>query len=209
MSPNSKSYSLAPLQQALQKLPSWDEYFRNTERFGMGEGSENGFRAAEDVIPERLFRRQGEIWPKTVEAIQRHKAEFQFLAHGDVHLKNWYVANGDVMGITDWQCCSRGHWARDVAYTIATALSVDDRRPWERELIAYYVDCLAKAGGPVLAVEKAFDDYRGQLIAALPWWTVTLTPPEGLPDMQPRDTTLEFIKRIATAIDDLDGLDVE
>jgi hypothetical protein len=29
----------------------------------------------------------------------------------------------------------------------------------------------------------------------------------GMPDMQPRDVTLEFILRIATAIDDLESLD--
>lgn len=36
---------------------------------------------------------------------------------------------------------------------------------------------------------------------------MTLTPGDDLPDMQPRDITLNFIGRIATAIDDLDALD--
>jgi hypothetical protein len=54
---------------------------------------------------------------------------------------------------------------------------------------------------------EGWNIYRQQMMSALTWWTVTLTPPEGLPDMQPRDTTLEFIRRITTAIDDLDSLD--
>jgi len=43
--------------------------------------------------------------------------------------------------------------------------------------------------------------------AVLAFWTITINPAPGMPDMQPRDSTLEFIRRIAIAIDDLDALD--
>jgi hypothetical protein len=59
----------------------------------------------------------------------------------------------------------------------------------------------------VIEFDDAWQHYRQQLISALTWWTVTLTPPEGLPDMQPKRTSLEFIRRISTAIDDLDAMD--
>jgi hypothetical protein len=49
--------------------------------------------------------------------------------------------------------------------------------------------------------------YRQQLLAALAMWTSTLTPAPGSPDMQPAETSLEFIKRMSHAIDDLDALD--
>jgi hypothetical protein len=130
------------------------------------------------------------------------------LAHNDVHLKNWYVLPNNVMGLSDWQCCGRGHWGRDVAYTIATALTVEDRREWERELVAYYVEKLTEAGVKGVTFEEAWLHYRKQLLSALTWWTITLRPAEGMPDMQPLDITLEFIRRISTAMDDVGTLDL-
>ncbi|MET0661127.1 MAG: hypothetical protein ABW110_23560, partial [Steroidobacteraceae bacterium] len=111
------------------------------------------------------------------------------------------------MGLGDWQCCARGHWSRDLAYTIVTACTVEQRREWERDLIAYYVDQMHARGAASVTFEEAWDNYRQQMSSVLAWWTVTLCPPPGLPDMQPRDITLEFIRRIATAMDDLDTLE--
>ena len=201
-------YSDAELRGSLSKFLSWREYFEGTVAFGMDSGSNNGFLAAEEVIPPRLYRRFKEIWPATVASVLMHDSLPNTLAHGDVHLKNWYVAGPGHMGLADWQCCNRGHWSRDIAYTISTALSIEDRRQWEKQLIEQYLDELKSKGGASVTFDQAWDLYRSQLVAALAWWTFTLTPPPGLPDMQPRDITLDFIGRIATAIDDLDALDV-
>lgn len=200
------SYSHPGLRRELEKLPTWPVYFANTDNFGMKSGSTNGFMAAEEVIPARLYRRHAEIWDRTLNSLKIHEHQPEFLSHGDVHLKNWYVAGDGEMGLSDWQCATRGHWSRDVAYTMSTALTVENRRAWERGLIAYYVEELAAAGGPKVSFDDAWNAYRQQLITALTWWTVTLTPPPGLPDMQPRDITLEFIRRISTAMDDVDSL---
>ncbi len=70
-----------------------------------------------------------------------------------------------------------------------------------------YLALLKENGGPAIHFKDAWVHYRSQLLSALTWWTVTLTPPPGLPDMQPRDITLDFIQRLSTAIDDLDSLD--
>lgn len=201
----------AKLREAISELPTWPEYFGRTLAMGMREGSNQGFLAAEAVIPPRLYRRYPEVWAATAASVNRHRQLPHTMAHGDVHLKNWYIvgsgAGSGAMGLGDWQCCSRGHWGRDFAYTVATALPVENRRAWERELLRYYLERLKEAGGPVLPFEDALTIYRQQLMSALTWWTITLTPAPGMPDMQPRDTTLEFIKRISTAIDDLDSLD--
>ena len=37
--------------------------------------------------------------------------------------------------------------------------------------------------------------------------TITINPGPGIADLQPQDSILEFIRRIAIAIDDLDALD--
>jgi hypothetical protein len=187
-------------------LPSWSTFFENTVAMGMREGSSSGFLAAEAAIPARLFKRFDDIWPATLRSVELLSREPCTLAHGDVHLKNWYVAGNGEMGLGDWQCCTRSHWGRDFAYTIATALLVEDRRAWERDLLALYLDGLRAAGAVAPSFDEAWIIYRQQLVTALTWWTVTLTPAPGMPDMQPRDTTLAFIERIATAMDDLDTL---
>jgi len=199
-------YGNARLQSLMSELPTWPGFFSQTLTFGMKEGSSKGFLAAESVIPRRIYQRFDEIWPATLAAVADHESLPNTIAHGDVHLKNWYVAGNGEMGLADWQCCARGHWSRDVAYAIASALSTDDRRAWENELLQYYLEQLRAEGGPKIDFGAAWLAYRRQLISALTWWTVTLSPPEGIPDMQPRDTTLEFIRRISTAIDDVDSL---
>jgi len=200
-------YSRQALVDAIRVLPTWPEYFMGTLAFGMKEGSEHGFLAAEEVVPASVYKRHREVWPATEASVRRHEQLPHTLAHGDVHLKNWYVAGNGEMGLSDWQCASRGHWGRDLAYTMSTALTVEDRRLWERELIELYVDRLHANGGPKVVFGEAFDHYRQQMMSALTWWTITLTPAPGLPEMQPRDITLEFIRRISTAIEDLESLD--
>lgn len=201
------TYAHPAIRAALEQLPTWPAYFEKCGAFGLKAGSSQGFLAAEAVIPARLYRCYEEIWPATLRSMDLHAAAPHFLSHGDVHLKNWYVAGSGEMGLSDWQCASRGHWGRDLAYTLATALTVEDRRAWERELIQCYLDALRDAGGPEVSFDEGWNAYRQQLVTALTWWTVTLTPPPGLPDMQPRDITLEFIRRIATAMDDVGTLD--
>lgn len=201
-------YGSAQLQKVIEEFPTWPEFFANTLGFGMKEGSSEGFLKAKEVIPPRLYQRFDEVWPATEKSVEFHNQQpIHTLAHGDVHLKNWYVAGNGEMGLSDWQCCGRAHWGRDVAYTISTALTPENRRLWERDLLELYLDSLQAAGGPAVSFDEAWTVYRQQLMTALTWWTVTLTPPPGLPDMQPRDTTLEFIRRISTAIDDLGSLD--
>lgn len=202
-----QSYCSPELREAASNFPSWPEFFAKTLNFGMREGSETGFQAAVDVIPPALYRRADEIWSATVASVALHEQGPQSVIHCDVHLKNWYKTSSGEMGLFDWNCCSRGLGIRDVAYTLGTALRPEDRRKWDQELVALYLDELRAAGGPAITFSDGWQGYRQQLVTALTWWTVTLTPPPGLPDMQPRDTTLEFIRRISTAMDDHETLD--
>lgn len=55
--------------------------------------------------------------------------------------------------------------------------------------------------------DEAWTIYRQQLFGALAWWTGTLGQPPNAPEMQPKDSSLQFIGRMATAIDDLDALE--
>lgn len=191
----------------LGAVSDWPRFFGGTLDHGMEEGSNQGFLDGEHLIPARLYRRYDEIWPKTLMSVEQQRRDPKTLTHGDVHLRNWYVTTTEAMGLADWQCMHRGHWARDFGYAITTALSVEDRRRWEGDLLDAYLDELRAAGGPRLRRADAYLAYRQQLMTALTWWTITLHPAPGMPDMQPRDSTEEFVHRIATAIDDVDSLD--
>jgi phosphotransferase family enzyme len=188
-------------------IPFHVRFHNLADRHGLRECCDNGLIEAQDVVPPRLFARKAEVWGATLRSVDLQAASPETYVHSDVHLKNWYFRDRPAIGIGDWQSSGRGHWARDVAYTVSTALTSTDRRIWESELLRFYLDRLHAAGGPKIEFQEAWRHYREQLLSALAWWTVTLTPSSDMPDMQPRETTLTFINRIATAIDDLGSLD--
>jgi thiamine kinase-like enzyme len=201
-------YESPELTTTLSPFNTWERYFTVTvDEAGFGAACPRGFTAAQEVIPPRLFRRAGEIWPATLACVERHRELPRTLVHSDVHLKNWYVAANGEMGLNDWQCSCKGNWGRDLAYAISTGLAIDDRRAWERDLLRFYLDRLQAAGGPALPFDDAWRIYRQQLFSALAWWTGTLGQPPEAPKMQPKASSLEFIKRMTHAIDDLDALD--
>ncbi|MET0546255.1 MAG: phosphotransferase [Caulobacterales bacterium] len=202
-----KGYSDPKVIKEISKFETWPDYFNCTLAFGMKEGSEQGFIMAESVVPPAVYLRQKEIWPATMASIDMHRKLPITFGHGDVHLKNWYVAGNGEMGLGDWQCAHRGHWSRDFAYTVSVGLPTEDRRAWEVDLLKFYLDRMQAAGGPAVAFDDAWTYYRQQLMTALTWWTITLNPTPTIPDMQPKDITLEFVRRITTAMDDLKTLD--
>ena len=203
-------YQSAELERSLAPFRTWEEFFTVTaEEAGFRDSCARGFRAAREVIPERLFKREAEVWPATLACVARHSEMPRGLIHSDVHLGNWYLAPSGELGVQDWQCTSRGNWSRDVAYALSTSLTTEDRRAWERDLLRSYLELLAEAsnGRARVPFEDAFRCYRQQLFAALAWWTGTLGQPPEAPAMQPPAVSLTFIGRMARAIDDLDALD--
>lgn len=168
---------------------------------------DEAFGLSEDIMPARLFARRAEIWPATMQSVAQHDRLPQTLIHCDVHLKNWYIANDGAMGLSDWQITSVGHWSRDLIYTMTTALTVENRRAWERELVELYLDLMEERGVPREPTEQVWRALRQQLMTALAFWTITLCPAEGMPDMQPLRTTREFLNRLLVAIDDHQALD--
>jgi thiamine kinase-like enzyme len=171
------------------------------------ESCDIAFGQSEDLMPAHLFARQAEIWPATTRSVDRHEELPHSLIHCDVHLKNWYVTRDNVMGLSDWQIVSQGHWSRDFVYTMTTALTIENRRKWEKELLLFYLDKMAEYGVPRISPDEAWVNLRQQLFTALAFWTITLRPAPGMPDMQPLDTTQEFLRRLYAAIDDHDALD--
>ncbi|MBX9605167.1 MAG: aminoglycoside phosphotransferase family protein [Gammaproteobacteria bacterium] len=200
-------YQSPELTTTLAPWNTWEDYFAITAKeAGFEQACQRGFAEARDVVPPALFAHEAEIWPATVEAIALHSRLPRMLVHSDVHLKNWYVAAPDRMGLTDWQCSCKGHWSRDLSYCISTALTVEQRRAWEKELLTYYLELMHAKGVPAIAFDDAWLAYRAQMFPALAWWTGTLGQPPEAPAMQPRAASLTFIERMANAVHDLDSL---
>lgn len=162
---------------------------------------------AADIIPPRLLARRAEIWPAAIAALKPHDERPHTFLHSDVHIGNWYQTGAGRMGLCDWQCAGRGHWARDVSYVLSTALSIEDRRAWEHDLLADYVERLQDASNQKFDYDDSWLLYRQQMFHGLMNWTPTLCPTGHLPAMQTDETSLAMIERMCAAIDDLESLD--
>lgn len=189
-------------------MKSYPQWFRDGhERWGLRKWHEQAMDEAAPVIPEALQRRRAEIWPAQVRSLGVHRDAARTVQHGDVHIGNWYATGDGRMGLCDWQCLCIGAGMRDVSYALATALTSEDRRAWERDLVVRYLDALARHTREPQPFEPAWRLYRQQMIAALLMWTPTLCHSPIMPDMQPRAVSMAMIGRIAAAVDDLGSLD--
>ncbi len=204
---HARFYEAPELSGALAVLPTWHRRFNNLASFHLEESCAAGVEAAEDFFPPRLFAHKGDIWRGTLASLEALRDLPKTLCHGDVHLKNWYVKRDGRIGLGDWGVTHIGHWSRDLAYTLCTALSVADRRAWDRDLIAYYVHQLASHGVPEPTMDATLRAFRLSLPTALAFWTLTLKPTPDFPEMQPSSTARTFIERLAWAMDDWDALE--
>ena len=192
---------------SLAAFSTWTDFFAKLDYPDFENACDKGFEVSEPVIPPRLFKRRKEIWPATLTSTIRHLELPHTLTHGDDHLGNWYITADGKMGLMDWQGLNRGHWSRDVAYAVVTSLTIEDRRAWLDDLLLYYHSCLEQVSGSKISFDGVLDLIGQQLLSILAYWTITANPTPDMPDMQPKEMTLEMIRRITTAIDDLDAMD--
>lgn len=120
----------------------------------------------------------------------------QTLLHGDPHPGNTYTV-GATIGFYDWQLIRRGAWTHDVGYFIASSLTVNDRREHERDLLAGYLDALARRGGH--RPEDVWARYCATPAYGLGAWLQTI----AAGTFQPTDTCLVAIERFTAAFRDL------
>jgi hypothetical protein len=121
------------------------------------------------------------------------------LAHGDAHIGNTYIDATGAPGFLDWQAVCLGPWSYDVAYFVGGALSVEDRRAHERDLLNGYLAALSALGGPRIDHDEAWLAYRRHTLHGLLW---AVTPAQ----MQPLERVVAMAERHATAIEDHDSL---
>jgi aminoglycoside phosphotransferase (APT) family kinase protein len=173
---------------------------------GMRERSLSGARRAGSLIPAELSGRQDDLWEAYGRSFQILSEPPFTVLHGDSHIGNTYQTAHGEMGFADWQVTSKGGWAYDVAYTLTTGLTIEDRRAWEQELIGSYIKRLAEAGGPALDFDTARLSYRRAVPHAYFAWVFALGQSRLQPAMQPSSVSREMIARTSQALADLNTL---
>jgi hypothetical protein len=191
---------------ALRPALAWQENLNR--KVGFGKRTLTGLDRARDIVPPELYARRTEVYPAFMQSLSLQRQAPATLLHQDVHLGNWLRDPNGRMGLYDWQCVARGHWALDYSYALAGALSTDDRRSWEKDLLSLYLEKLAEHGvARPPSYEEGWLAYRQQPMHALAFGLFTLGGSRFEPELQPRDYTLSAIKRISQHVVDLESLD--
>ena len=168
-----------------------------------------GVDRASAVIPQSIKSRKKAMWDDgLMRSLEQNIAAPRTLAHCDVHIGNWYVTAEGRMGLTDWQCAASGNGVVDLSYALSSALKIEDRRAWERDLVAIYAERLAELGAgahDAVDFETIWLRYRQQMFHGFYNWVYTIGAGEMQPDMQPEAISMINIERMAAAIDDLDS----
>ena len=165
-----------------------------------------GIKRSADVLPAELLRHRDRLWPSYMRSLELNTVAPMSLLHNDVHLGNWYRAEDGTMGLYDWQTFAQGFWAKDFAYALGSALTIDDRRAWEQELLERYLARLADDGGPKLTFEQGWLAYRQQTFHGFFFWLFTIGAGRLQPDMQPRHISLENLSRMGQQVVDLESV---
>ena len=121
--------------------------------------------------------------------------------HGDAHPGNVYFRDGKP-GLLDWQAVRRGHPSRELAYTLVTNLTPQDRRSAQRELLDDYCRALAAAGGPQLDGDELWLRYRQAAMYAYVAALITA----GMGGMQAENIALAGLQRAVAALEDLETI---
>ncbi len=191
------------------KHPWLKSYHEWTQSFAyLKDQHMEAMEKASDLLPTALIGKGEALYNEFMSLRDDAEEMSSTLIHSDVHLGNWYKTEEGKVGLLDWQCCNIGPGIRDVAYALSTMLEIEDRRKWELDLLASYVDQMNIHSDGRYNFESTLYDYKRFLLAALMMWTPTLCPAPNFPNMQPEEMSRKMIERISAAIDDHSVLDL-
>ncbi|WP_405147149.1 phosphotransferase [Sphaerisporangium sp. NBC_01403] len=189
----------------LRKTPQ--TFIGNLDKFaGLKKRARVGVQRAKAVMPEAIVHLHEDLYRALWRSLELSAEGPLTLLHGDSHISNFYKTQSGRMGFGDWQVVMRGTWAYDVSYTIATGLAVEDRRNWERDLLAFYLERLSAAGVTAPDFDAAWLAYRQQMFWSYFGWLLSIGRSAMQPKFQPDSTSLGILERASNAILDLDTL---
>jgi aminoglycoside phosphotransferase (APT) family kinase protein len=125
----------------------------------------------------------------------------QTLLHGDPHIGNTYVLPDDTVGFLDWQMARRGNFSLDLGYFLQGALTIDDRRKGERDIVEEYRNELELPADEKPSADEVWVRYRASVAHGLAIWIATLS---GGDAWQGADICLALTQRYAEAFVDLE-----
>ncbi|KAF2688337.1 aminoglycoside phosphotransferase [Lentithecium fluviatile CBS 122367] len=146
-------------------------------------------------IPEYLKDQE-----RVTAVLKKHYAlrnpRFRCLLHGDSHTGNTYLVNG-APRFLDWQMIHIGSAFHDLSYFIGAALTVEDRRAREWDIVNHYLRTLEKFGVDPLFTsdEELANEYKKSFLAGVGW---IMCPYE----MQAKECVHPMALRYAAALDD-------
>jgi aminoglycoside phosphotransferase (APT) family kinase protein len=124
--------------------------------------------------------------------------------HGDAHLGNVFDDHGRT-GFLDWGMIRLGTPMRDVSYFLSMALNIDDRRGYERDLLAHYLDVRHALGGREIGADEAWLRHRLHAAYCVPAsCQVVLFPEDATPRRQVFANA--FLHRAEAAVEDLETM---
>ncbi|MGV0874779.1 phosphotransferase [Mycolicibacterium sp. XJ879] len=156
-----------------------------------------------DSVPAEIPALSGtelfiDIWARYIGTLTSSP---QTLLHGDPHIGNTYVLPDDEVGFLDWQMARRGNWSLDVGYFLQGALTIEDRRLAERDLLTEYRDALTLPADEKPTAAEVWLRYRASVAHGLAIWMATLS---GGDAWQGADICLALAQRYSAAFLDLD-----
>jgi aminoglycoside phosphotransferase (APT) family kinase protein len=122
--------------------------------------------------------------------------------HGDPHIGNLFDDHGRT-GFLDWGIINVSTPLRDVSYFLTMALSIDDRRRHERELLRHYLDARAARGGLAIGFQEAWRNHRLHAAYTVPACCQVVTFPEDASERR-RIFAAAFLARAEAALEDLE-----
>lgn len=121
------------------------------------------------------------------------------IVHGDLHLGNCFFEPDGSPGFLDWQGDTHSSWAHDFTEFVLSALDVEDRRGYDRALLAFYLEELHASGVDAPSFEEAWQRYRRNTL----WVATAAVCPVT---SQYEAVCTAHTRRAMTAVKDLDAL---
>jgi len=156
-----------------------------------------GDDAPEEVLSLTIDQLIDSIWKPYISTLTTSP---QTLLHGDPHIGNTYLLPSGEVGFLDWQVARRGNWSLDVGYFLQGALTVEDRRRSERDLLEEYRGALGLPAGELPSSDEIWLRYRASAAHGLMLWLVTASAGAW----QRRDIAVSLAQKYSFAYADLD-----
>jgi hypothetical protein len=123
------------------------------------------------------------------------------LLHGDPHIGNTYLLDTGEVGFLDWQVARRGNWSLDLGYFVQGAMTIEDRRRCERDLLVEYRDALDLPADELPSMDEIWLRYCASVAHGLTTWLCTASAGEL---WQHPDIAVALAQRFSAAYADLD-----